>query len=426
MRPRLALVCQRANNVPFFFESAAANGVDVLAIHSPDEAPPAGMPGVVETCPLPVFDEPTRAWTDLQRLAARQRIDGILTLREEAVPWTAQAARILNLPGLSTSAAQNARDKARMRERLLEAGCHVPGFARLRDERDLGACSALRYPLVVKPSSGVCSTGVTLAHDEQQLADAVRMVVRMNVDKLARLSREGKDSAHFAAVVVEEFISGPEYVAECFSRGGVPHVLSLGHKGNPQGPHFEETVYLAPPPLESAVAGSLVAEAARGMQALGLEEGPGHCEMRLGADGRPYILEIGARIGGSGVSHFVVEASTGIDFAGLHLDFALGRPPRPIPLTPESLRAASNWIIPLGGHGTLRGIDGLDLVARHPDFRRLLRFGVAGSRYRPYPHFDGFLGFVAAQHRDTEGGLEFFDYLERTIKVQWEPGNPTP
>ena len=38
--------------------------------------------------------------------------------------------------------------------------------------------------------------------------------------------------------------------------------------------------------------------------ALGLRNGPGHCELRLDRHGRPVILEIGARIGGSGCAHF--------------------------------------------------------------------------------------------------------------------------
>ncbi len=421
MKPRLALICQRANNVPFVFESAAANGIDFIAVHSPDEAPPAGMPGVVECLPLPVFDDPSRALAEIRQLATRHRIDGILTQREEAVPWTAHAAQALGLPGLDPGAAHDARDKARMRERFRQAGCNVPGFVRLRDGRDLGACASLRYPLVVKPSSGLGSAGVTLVRGDDELAEAVRTITRMNQEKLARLSRELEGEANFAAIVVEEFIDGPEYVAECFSRGGVPHVLSVGYKGDPRGPYFEETVYLAPPPLPEATAQALVAEAARGMRALGLNEGPGHCEMRLGADGQPYILEIGARIGGSGVSHFVVEAATGIDFAGLHFDHALGRSPRPIPRVPEPIQAASNWIIPLGGHGVLSGIDGLDIVSRHPDFQRLLRFAVPGTQFRPYPHFDGFLGFIAAQHRDTNAGLEFFDFLAKTVKVRWAP-----
>lgn len=417
MKPRIGLVCQRVNHVPFVFEAAARRGLELIAVHTPDESAPLHMPGVVEALSLPVFDEPQCAIDGLKRWARSHRLDGLVTQREEAIPWTALATQALGLPGLSPEAAYGARDKARMRELLRAAGCNVPRFVKLAAAAQLAHCSSLRFPVVVKPTSGLGSTGVTLARNEAELRDAVAKVNAINEETLARYARWA--DGHFAAVVVEEFIDGPEYVAECFSRDGQPHVLAVGYKGNPRGPYFEETVYLSPPDLPAQVMTAIADEARRGMRALGLADGPGHCEMRLGADGKPYILELGARIGGSGISHFIVESSTGIDFAGLQYDFALDRPATPLPDAPHAQAAASNWIIPLGGSGTLVDIEGLDEVARHPDFRRLLRFAALGARMRPYPHFDGFLGFILGMHRDAAAGQAFFDFLQRTVRVVW-------
>lgn len=417
MRPRVGLVCQRANRVPFVFEAAVRRGLDLVLIHPPDEAPPLHMPGVVDALCLPVFDEPQAAIDGLKRWRRSHRLDGLVSQREEAIVWTALAAQALGLPGISPEVAYGARDKARMRELLRAGGCHVPRFQRLDSPDRLEDAAHLRFPLVVKPTSGLGSAGVTLAPGPQALRRACAEVAAINEETLARYSRWA--GGHFAAVVVEEFIDGPEYVAECFCRDGQPHVLAVGYKGNPRGPHFEETVYLSPPPLPATVLAAIVEQARCAMRALGITDGPGHCEMRLDPEGKPFILEIGARIGGSGISHFIVESSTGIDFAGLQYDFILGHPSTPLPSSPCPLRAASNWIIPLGGSGTLVDIEGLDEVARHPDFRRLLRFAAPGARMRPYPHFDGFLGFIMGTHRDAAAGQAFFDFLQRTVRVAW-------
>lgn len=42
------------------------------------------------------------------------------------------------------------------------------------------------------------------------------------------------------------------------------------------------------------------------------------------------------------------------------------------PSMPLAVATAANWIIPLGGHGKLIGIDGLDAVGAHPDTKRIL------------------------------------------------------
>src|SRR5207253_7905918 len=118
-------------------------------------------------------------------------------------------------------------------------------------------------------------------------------------------------------VLVEEFIEGAEYCVELFALNGDVRALNCGYKGNPAGPYFEESVYLSPPPLPKEKIAEIQAAAIQGMLALGLVNGPGHCELRLNKKGEPVILEIGARIGGSGCAHFNVEGSTDIDFANL-------------------------------------------------------------------------------------------------------------
>lgn len=412
----LGLVCPRNNNVPFLFESAAANGIDLVLIHAPGETPPLHMPAVVRALELDVFSGPDAALEELE--AGRLGLDGILTTREEAVPWTALAARRLGLPGLDPEAALAARDKARMRAAFAAAGLNVPGHATLPPGAPAELPEGMSYPVVVKPTGGYASQGVIRVDEADDLAAAIDRVRAINAAGLDQFT--GTDGGgSWGAVIVEEYIDGPEYAVDVFAAGGRTHVLSIGYKGEPKGPYFEETVYLSPAPLSPETFEAVAQQVAGGMEALGLADGPGHCELRLRDGGRPYLLEIGARIGGSGVSHFIVQGSTGIDFAGLQLRQSAGQSLPELPTAAKPSAAAGNWVIPVGGHGELAGISGLEELRGHPETERILVFLEPGAHVLPYPDFSGYPGFVLSRHADWQAGVDYHRWLGETLRVHW-------
>ncbi len=421
MTATLLLVCQRNNNIPIVFEVAARHGAAVVDVHDVSERPQSGMPALAGNLALDIFGDPDGALDRLEAWARENPVDGIMTSREEAIVWTARAAERLGLPGLPVDAARACRDKAEMRRRFRAAGCNVKPFLDLDVPDEARLLPSLAYPFVLKPKSAVASAGVTLVRNDAERDAAIAQISDMNARIYNRFRPDGTPEG--LGVLAEGFIDGPEYVAECFARDGVQHVVSVGFKGDPRGPYFEETVYLAPSGLPDHVLAAVIAEAKKGMSALGLTDGPGHCEMRIDADGTPYILQIGARVGGSGSCHFVVEESTGFDFFGAQISFALGRDIGPIPASPAPVGAASNYIIPLRGSGVLDGIEGLEAAASHPECVRLMRFIPDGATVRPYPEFSGFVGFVLGRHASVEAGLAQFAWLDEHLRPRWRPAS---
>ena len=81
---------------------------------------------------------------------------------------------------------------------------------------------------------------------------------------------------------------------------GALEVLAIFDKPDPlDGPFFEETIYVTPSRQPALVQASLAATVTAAAAALGLREGPVHAELRVGADGRPVVIEVAARsIGG--------------------------------------------------------------------------------------------------------------------------------
>ena len=259
MPDRVLLVCQRSNNVPFFFEAAKRMDLSLTVIASPDEKPPIHMPAVDDVLIAPVFDDPEAAMEIVRDYASKAPFKGIVTQREEAIIWTAMAAETLGLPGIGAEAAYAARDKVEMRRRFKAAGLNTPYYRKIITPEDLDEIEMPDFPVVAKPATAYGSSGVILCHNPEELRTAVAMIDSMNIAEFARFSNY--ESRNFAGIVVEGFIDGPEYLAECFARDGEIRVLAIGYKGNPRGPYFEETIYRTPSILSDTTRDAIVAEA---------------------------------------------------------------------------------------------------------------------------------------------------------------------
>lgn len=418
MNKHIALIYQNAR-LPFVFEAAEAAGIDLTLVHAPGAPIPDGLPAVVQTLALEIYPNQDAAIDVLRQHAERRPFDGVLTLPDHAVPFANRAAAALGLPGLPEEVTLAARDKSRMRERFRAAGLNCPAFVRLAGPQDIEQAARLRFPIVVKPISGFSSQGVIRADDRDQLRAALSAVDAINQESLAKLAYRAQDE--FTGIIAEEFIDGPEYAIESFVQGGAVYVLSIGYKGNAQGPYFEEGFYLAPAPLPADVQAAVVDQVRRAIQALGITDGPTHTEMRLQNGVTPFVLEIGARVGGSGVSHFVVKESAGIDFLGLTLDYALGRADcAGLPADPQPQATAGNYIIPVNGHGVVAEIANLDALRRDPAVRRVLQFVFPGDEIQAYPRWSGYPGFILTRHASYAEGEDFYRMLDRTVAIRYQ------
>lgn len=418
MSSRIALV-HPSFDVPFLFLAAEKNDIELVIILPQDQDIPVDLPAIVGKEILPIYTEPDNSLDKMVELTKYWGLDGILAVKEQAVVWTANACIRTNLRGISPQSAIAARDKSQMRTLFADVGLPVPYFQLIYNLSDLNISPNLKYPCVVKPASGYNSEGVQLVYNEAQLLVSINKVLELNESTYK--AQSWHPEGHFDGVLIEEFIDGPEYVVEIFARDGDIVALNCGYKGQPQGPYFEESVYLCPADIDAALTEAIQKTAIRGMLALGLVNGPGHCELRLSRDGTPYILEIAARIGGSGCAHFNIEASTGIDFAGLWFQWINGSlrcnqwPPKALSMT----EAATSWIMPLGGEGKLIALEGIELALKHPDCKHILIFAEPGKIYRPYPYFDGFLAIVFGKHENSHSGKAFLNFLDNTVSAVW-------
>lgn len=418
MRPRLALIAQNPA-IRYVYEAAAAEDVDVVHVHLPQVGAPPDLPAVVDRVALDIFGARDEAMEELRRADEQRPFAGALTLYEAAVPFTAQLAARLHLPGLPVPVARRCRDKLAQRQAFHRRGLACPGFARARTPAHAARLAArLRLPVVVKPTNGLSSQGVVRADTPLEVEVAARLVDAINTETLRRYTDES--TGEQPGILVEEFIDGPEFCVEAFTHDGVTAILAIADKGYPTGPTFEEGTYITPPDLPSDVIDTVCATVVAAHKALGITTGASHTELRLLDGATPVLLEVGARMGGSGVVHLPVAKSTGVDFARLVVRAALGREPNPMPtLRPRPYATSANWIVPLAGHGEYGGLRGLDEVLRHPDTVEVLQLLASGAQVPAWPRFTGYPGFVLSRHATYAQCRDYQAWLGDTLTSTW-------
>jgi len=278
-------------------EAAAARDVTVIAVDRDPLA--AGFALADERAVISSEDE-----QGIDRLARARDIDGVISPGADwPVGIAARVAERLGLPHpIDGATAVLATTKTRQRERFAAAGVLQPRTFSVSDP-------TIPFPCVVKAPDRQGQRGLTLVRERAAFADAVEAAVAE--------SRGG-------GVLVEELIDGPELTVNAVSRAGVFFPLTVTDRVLADPPAFGVALAHVWPSVHPT---DTVIEAARAaVAALGIENGPSYTQVRIDPDGRPYVVEVAARLGG-GHDAELCRAAVGVDLNDLAISFALGRDP---------------------------------------------------------------------------------------------------
>lgn len=340
------------------------------------------------------LDDPEGAADVVVAAAERHPLDAVVAVDDQGVVVAALAAARLGLAHNPPEAVAATRDKAALRTALAAAGTvRQPAFALVAAGAGVGAAAAkIGFPCVVKPLSLAASRGVIRADDRAEAAvagDWTRAIV------------EEATGMMDAPLVVERYIDGTEVAVEALLRGGRLEVLAIFDKPDPLvGPYFEETLYVTPSRLPEEVRTAVVEAVAAAAAAIGLLEGPIHGELRIDAQGRPWLLEVAARSIG-GLCSRSLRFGTGMSLEELILRHALG-----LPVDPEREQVASGvMMLPIPTTGTLVEVRGQEAALAVAGIEGLELSVLAGRPVRPLPEGDRYLGFLFARG-DTPDEVE--------------------
>ncbi|MEU2794329.1 ATP-grasp domain-containing protein [Streptomyces sp. NPDC007100] len=289
--------------------------------------------------------------------------DAVLTFSEYAVVAVAEACEALGLAGAGDAAAL-ARDKRMMRHTWHRHGLPQPAFRPVATQADLHeAVATLTAPLLLKAAWSAGSTAHQIIASPQE-ADAAWQRSRETMDRSARLGfaelHVAEAAGHF---VVEEIVAGDtagwfdepgwgDYVSvEGVVTGGVFRPVCVSGR-MPTVEPFTERAGITPALLPADLQDRVVALAREAVDALGLRDCGTHTEIKLGADGRMWLIETAARFGGA-MTVPQIEEVFGLDVVGMLVDHLLGRPvawPERV-LGPEEARGAAGSLVVLAVDG---------------------------------------------------------------------------
>ena len=245
-------------------------------------------------------------------ICIKEQIDGICTIASDvAAPTVAFVAEKMGLVGNSYEASLKANNKWLMRQSFSSAGVVCPQFICVKGEIcDIAFVqSSMSLPLIVKPSDRSGSLAVNKITDWAQLPSAIQ---------------EAQSASFKNEAMVEEFIEGREISVEFISYQGKHYPLQITDKVTTGAPHFVELEHHQPSTLSDAMYTNVYGITERALRALGITNGASHAEYKITDDGRVYIIEIGARMGGDFIGSHLVQLSTGYDYLRGVIEVSLG------------------------------------------------------------------------------------------------------
>lgn len=337
--------------------------------------------------------------------SAGRIVAGVTTTSEYYLVSAARLADALGLPGNRPQALAVCRDKAATRQMLGVHAVAQPRFAVARDIAAVAdAVAVVGLPCVLKPIDESGSRDVLWCGDLRTAAD--------HAERLLAVTHNVRGQAAGGAVLVEEFLDGPEYSAEIFCTEGQTVCIGITQRTVSPLPYFVETGHVFPAALPEQIATAFADIAGRALKATGFSFGPAHVELKLTTRG-PAIIEINARLAG-GMIPELIRPATGIDLLEQQIRAATGMSLR---LVPDRARHAGIRFLIAASAGRLSAVTGVREAERVIGVDHVTVTGAVGRGVRPVRDAYDRLGHVIATGNSPEQVAEALDRAMAEIEV---------
>jgi len=372
-------------------------GLRTIAVDRCAEA--EGMSLVDRALPIDIVD------IDSVVAAARfHAVSGVMTMQSDiGVVTVGCIVDSMGLPGNGRTVSERCCNKIQTRRRLTESGVTQPCYRVIKSPEDaLGAAKEMGFPCIVKAPDSSGSRGVVKVHSASEIYNACA-----EASKFARCDE----------LLIEGFIDGLEIGAQAFSIdhhcvsvwvhddavSPPPHIIPIGHS--------------FPSSLPISILSEVETSVRMCIDALGIASGPSNIDIIIGRDERPYIIEVGARIGATCLPE-LIQYHTDIDWVGAAVLAALGDTPA---LTSSAQKCCAAYIIEAPCDGVLKSYEIPDDLLRHPDileFEITAKPGDIVSRLR---NGTDRVGKIVTKGRTREAADRIAREVRSAVRFEIEP-----
>lgn len=250
---------------------------------------------------------------EMLRVAREENVDGVIhSCSEVSMNVMGRINDEMGLTGVTRQQAITATNKHLMREAFEKAGAPSPVSILAKSAEDAWEhfCNDFQTNAILKPSRNSGSRGIA------------KVERGISKDEFIRLYDIALEESRDNSVLIEQFIEGPEFSVEIIVWEGKVNVLTVTDKKTTEAPHFVELGHNQPSCFPEETVALIKDAAVRGVKALGVDKCACHAEVKV-QDGKAYLMEIGARMGGDFISTVLTRLSTGIDMVAAAIDCAL-------------------------------------------------------------------------------------------------------
>jgi biotin carboxylase len=312
-------------------------------------------------------------------------IDGVMTIASDIPHMVSAAGEALGVRHIPPSVAELCVHKLRMKEKLNAAGVNVPAFMRIVSLGELqDFIGHVGFPVVIKPVDNSGARGVQRLTSGMDIAAAF--------DYARRFAFSGE-------VIAEKFISGLQISTEGLFHEGVFHCTGFADRNytrlDDSVPFMVEDGGDIPTVLNSTDKRKVEAEFEKAARALGIDWGPAKGDMIFGDDGRPYVVEIAARLSGGNFCYDKVPWSTGVDIVDILVDMAVGNPVDAARFVPtRNLATSQRYFFPAAG--IIKRIDGIAAAEATAHVRKVDVWAGPGQTIAAAENHPSRVGYVIA------------------------------
>jgi len=313
------------------------------------------------------------------------KIDGVMTIASDIPHMVSLAAEAVGARHIPLSVAEICVHKLHMKEKLAAANVSVPPFSRITALDELQAfISQVGFPVVIKPVDNSGARGVQ------------RLTAGMDI---AQAFDYAKGFAYSGEVIAEKFISGLQISTEGLFHDGVFHCTGFADRNytrlDDSKPFMVEDGGDIPTVLNAADKKKVEIEFEKAARALGIDWGPAKGDMIFGDDGKPYVVEIAARLSGGNFCYDKVPWSTGVDIVDILVDLAVGNAVDPARFVPSrDLATSQRYFFPAAG--TIKQIEGIAAAETAPHIRKVDIWAAPGQAVTAAENHPSRVGYVIA------------------------------
>ena len=356
----------------------------------------------------------TRDKEKILEVAQMEQIDAIITDQTDvSVPSVAYVAEKMGLRGIGYDTSIKFTDKYEMRKAAKEAEVGIPEFDRaFTVDEAIDISKRIGFPLIIKPTDGSGSRGVTKINNRKELIDAFL---------------ETQCYSGTGAVIMESYVQGEEYLVDGFAMDHKYINLDLGTKEFFDIPNIfvSKMCMFSSTKCPTDRVGKMVLEANKKLvDSIGLEFGITHAEYRYcQEEDKVYLIEIAARGGGVFLSSDITPNATGFNTNEALIDYVVDG--EKINIDEINLDAkVSAWVCFSFPDGEIVSIDGVEDLKRIDGVCKVMLDDIfVGKKVKSLKDDSGKYGPILVVANSKEECYKVIEKVRNTFNIRTKTEN---